>query len=90
MSSNTPDPTAAPNREALQLMARALTHEPETARLLLGILVDCATDRDLANAVRWTVQSFLKTPSLEAHVNRKITLMETERPAFFDPNRPGE
>lgn len=90
MSNETPNPATAPVREDLQLMARALARQPETARLLLGILVDTANDRDLAQAVRLTVQSFTQAPSADVATNHTVALVEAERPHFFDPNRPGE
>lgn len=90
MTDNTPDPTATPDRESLELMTRALARQPETARLMLGILMDMSSDRDLAQALRLTVKSFLDAPSNDVPTNHVVALVEAERPAFFDPNRPGE
>jgi hypothetical protein len=78
------------SRETLELMASALAREPETSRLLAARLVSYATDRDLAHAVRDVVRSFTQAPSAHVAVNHVVALVEAERPAFFDANRPGE
>lgn len=90
MTDSTSDSAAAPDRKSMQVMARALARQPETARLLLGILVDTATDRGLAQALRLTVQSFVQAPSPDGPTNHVVRLVEAERPQFFDPDRPGE
>jgi hypothetical protein len=79
-----------PSRETLVEMASALAREGETARLLATYLVSLANDHDLANAVRHVVRSFTQAPSPSIVTNHVVALVEAERPAFFDPNRPGE